>query len=95
MGKYPNPLVRRGRLNTLIVRLDKRNKTLDFLSFRDTENGVVYADTSGYELPLDRITVESGDGSFMLRTVEKSELSKVICDILGETDKYYIVRGDK
>jgi hypothetical protein len=92
MGKYPNPLVRRGRLNTLIVRLDERNKTLDFLSFKDTENGVVYADTSGYEIPLDRITVESEGRNFMLKTINKSELAKFMLDILGETENFYIVK---
>jgi hypothetical protein len=92
MGKYPNPLVRRGRLNTLIVRLDERNKNLDFLSFKDTENGVVYADTSGYEISLDRITVESGNGTFMLKTVKKTDLAKFMLEVLGETENYYIIK---
>ena len=87
-------LVRRGMLNTIIVRAEEQEGALDFLNFKETDNGIEYQDTSGYAIPLARVTVESPKGTFKVKAVSKTELSKMMCNILGETDNYYIVRND-
>ena len=89
------PLVRRGGMNSIIVRIkEEEESSLDFLNFKETDNGIEYQDTSGYMIPIARITVESPEGTFRVKGVSKTELSKMMCNILGETDNYYIVRND-
>lgn len=84
-------LWRRG-VNTMVIRMGEDDVMIDYLLFEETEEGVVYRDTSGYDIPLDRISIESPNGTYLLSTVRKNNLTKKLLKILAETDNYYIVR---
>lgn len=88
------PVVRRGLFSTIIVRTENDGDSLDFLNFVETEEGIMYEDSSGYQLPLKFLLIESDSGNFGLESVIKNRLSEKMCKVLGETEKYYIVKGE-
>ena len=93
--RYNTPRVRRGLMNTLVIRVyDREERALELYDFKETVDGVIYEDSSGYSIPIKYITVESEKGTFPVKTIKKTKLSKITCNILGETDNFYIVRGE-
>lgn len=88
-------LIRRGTMNTLVVRTDSEGDRLDFLNFKELEGGgVAYVDTSGYELPLRSLLHETPTGTHSLTSVRKTRLAAKMLKVLGETDNFYIVKDD-
>ncbi len=82
-------------MNTIVVRTENDGDRLDFLKFRESENGTVYADSSGYDLPLNAIIHHTPEGMYSVKTVRKTKLAAKMLKVLGETDNFYIVRDDK
>lgn len=85
----------RSGYNTFMVKLEEiLGGCLDFLKFKETESGVVYSDSSGYDIPLSTITIESNEGTFNIKAVRRNKLANILCIILAETENFYIVKDE-
>jgi hypothetical protein len=89
------PIVRRNNLNVMIIRTEGNGDNLDFISFVETDDGIKYEDTSGHRMPLKDIIIESNSGTFGLESVVKTRLAEKMCKVLGETENYYIIKGEQ
>ena len=83
------------KLQPIKITIKDEGDNLDFLSFVETEAGVMYEDKSGHLISLKDVFIENQTGSFELQTVVKNRLAKKMCKVLGETENYYIVKADK
>lgn len=83
-------------MNTLVVRTETEGDRLDFLNFKELDDGgVVYVDTSGYDLPIKRILHETPTGTYSLTAVKKTRLAAKMMKVLGETENFYVIRNDR
>lgn len=89
------PLLRKNTMNTYVVRVMEEGDRLDYLNFKENKGTVVICDSSGYDLPLNRLIYESPEGASRVQAVRKSKLSQKMCIILGETENFFIIKEIK
>lgn len=65
---------------------------LSAFSFAEKDNQVVFQDTNGDSVPLDKVVIETQETTFNIKSLPKNKLSELMCTPLAETDKFYVVR---
>lgn len=74
--------------NSLSIRSESSD--LSFIDFVEN-GGKVFVDMQISQVPLRNVVVETPDKTMVLKEVKKTKLSNKLCNILGQTDNYFIV----
>ena len=76
----------------MVVLRPKSEKDLSAFPFVEEDDNVVYKDTNGVTVPLDKVVIETTKNTFKIKIVPRNPLSEVMCTPLFTTENFYVVK---